>query len=83
MGHVLDNLPQDIMTRWHRLRGFTALDSGTDHAGIATQNVVERQLAKEDIVKGAGAREFLRRVWANREKHGSLIIEQQTSRLFL
>ncbi len=50
MGHVLDNLAQDVMTRWHRMKGYAALwIPGTDHAGIATQNVVKRELAKQKI----------------------------------
>jgi valyl-tRNA synthetase len=78
MGHVLDNVPQDIMTRWHRMRGFSALwVPGTDHAGIATQNVVERQLAKEGLTaKELGREAFVERVWKWREKHGSIILEQ-------
>ena len=78
MGHVLDNVPQDIMTRWHRMRGFSALwVPGTDHAGIATQNVVERQLRKEgSSARDLGRDEFVRRVWEWREKHGSIIIQQ-------
>jgi valyl-tRNA synthetase len=78
MGHVLDNVPQDVMTRWHRMRGFAAVwIPGTDHAGIATQSVVKRQLEKEGIkMHDLGREEFLKRVWAFKEKHGSIIIEQ-------
>ena len=78
MGHVLDNIPQDVMTRWHRMRGFSAVwIPGTDHAGIATQNVVKRQLEKEGIkMADLGREEFLRRVWAWKEKHGDIIIAQ-------
>jgi valyl-tRNA synthetase len=78
MGHVLDNVPQDVMTRWHRMRGFAAVwIPGTDHAGIATQNVVKRQLEKEGIkMRDIGREEFLKRVWEFKEKHGSIIIEQ-------
>ena len=48
MGHALNNTIIDTMQRWHRMRGFNAVTvPGTDHAGIATQNVVERQIAKE------------------------------------
>src|SRR5947199_7985729 len=48
IGHALNNTILDTMTRWHRMRGFNALClPGTDHAGIATQNVVEREIAKE------------------------------------
>jgi valyl-tRNA synthetase len=78
MGHVLDNIPQDVMTRWHRMRGFAAVwIPGTDHAGIATQNVVKRHLEKEGIkMRDLGREEFLKRVWEFKEKHGSIIIEQ-------
>ncbi len=78
MGHVLDNVPQDVMTRWHRMRGYAAVwIPGTDHAGIATQNVVKRTLEKEGIkMRDLGREEFLKRVWAFKEKHGSIIIEQ-------
>jgi valyl-tRNA synthetase len=78
MGHVLDNIPQDVMTRWHRMRGFSAVwIPGTDHAGIATQNVVKRQLEKEGIrMRDLGRDEFLKRVWEWKEKHGHIIIQQ-------
>jgi len=78
MGHVLDNTPQDIMTRWHRMRGFSAVwIPGTDHAGIATQSVVKKKLEKEGIdIRDLGREEFVKRVWAFKEEHGSLIINQ-------
>lgn len=78
MGHVLDNIPQDVMTRWHRMRGFAAVwIPGTDHAGIATQSVVKRQLEKEGIkMHDLGREEFLKRVWQFKEKHGDIIIQQ-------
>lgn len=78
MGHVLDNVPQDIMTRWHRMRGFSAVwIPGTDHAGIATQSVVKRALDKEGIkIADLGREEFIKRVWAWKEKSGSTIVEQ-------
>lgn len=78
MGHVLDNVPQDVMTRWHRMRGYAAVwIPGTDHAGIATQNVVKRALEKEGIkMRDLGREEFLKHVWAFKEKHGSIIIDQ-------
>ncbi|MBN8548092.1 MAG: valine--tRNA ligase [Deltaproteobacteria bacterium] len=78
MGHVLDNVPQDVMTRWHRMRGYSAVwIPGTDHAGIATQNVVKKQLLKEGIkMQDIGREEFLKHVWKFKEKHGSIIIEQ-------
>ncbi len=78
MGHVLDNIPQDVMTRWHRMRGFAAVwIPGTDHAGIATQSVVKKQLEKEGInMRDLGRERFLERVWQWREKSGSTIIQQ-------
>lgn len=78
MGHVLDNVPQDIMTRWHRMRGYAAVwIPGTDHAGIATQNVVKRQLDKEGTSATEIGREaFMARVWEWREKHGGIIVNQ-------
>jgi valyl-tRNA synthetase len=78
MGHVLDNVPQDVMTRWHRMRGYAAVwIPGTDHAGIATQNVVKRKLEQEGIkIRDLGREEFLKRVWEFKEKHGSIIIQQ-------
>ena len=60
MGHALNNTILDAMTRWHRMRGFYALClPGTDHAGIATQNVVERELAKEGMTRQDLGREKL------------------------
>jgi valyl-tRNA synthetase len=50
VGHAFNNTLQDVLTRWHRMRGFDTLwQPGTDHAGIATQMVVERELAKSQI----------------------------------
>lgn len=65
MGHALDNTLQDILTRWHRMRGERALwMPGTDHAGIATQNVVERNLREKGLTKHDLGREaFLDEVW--------------------
>ncbi len=78
MGHALNNTIQDILIRARRLQGFEALwMPGTDHAGIATQNVVERQLAGQGLTrKDLGRDEFLKRVWGWKEKHGSTIIHQ-------
>jgi valyl-tRNA synthetase len=78
IGHALNNTLQDLLTRWHRMRGFDVLwVPGCDHAGIATQNVVERELAKEG--KGRddlGREEFLKRVWKWKEASGSTIMRQ-------
>jgi len=65
MGHALDNTLQDILIRWHRMRGDKTLwMPGTDHAGIATQNVVERQLREKGLTKfDLGREAFLKEVW--------------------
>ncbi len=78
MGHALNNTLQDILIRYHRLAGFEALwMPGTDHAGIATQNVVEKQLAAEGTDRHAVGREaFIERVWKWREESGGTIINQ-------
>jgi valyl-tRNA synthetase len=78
MGHMLDHTEIDITTRWHRMRGFNTLWlPGTDHAGIATQMVVERELAKEGLSRlGLGREEFERRVWAWKEQYGDRIKRQ-------
>jgi valyl-tRNA synthetase len=78
MGHALNNTLQDILARWKRMCGYEVLwMPGTDHAGIATQNVVERQLAAEGLDRHAiGREEFIDRVWKWREESGGQIIEQ-------
>ncbi|MCL2790037.1 MAG: valine--tRNA ligase [Desulfobulbus sp.] len=78
IGHALNNTLQDILVRYHRMRGDNTLwVPGTDHAGIATQNVVERQLASEQLSRHALGREkFIERVWAWREEKGGTIINQ-------
>jgi valyl-tRNA synthetase len=78
MGHALNNTLQDILCRYKRLRGFEVLwVPGTDHAGIATQNVVERQLGMEGLTRhGIGREEFLKRVWEWRARFGGIIINQ-------
>ena len=78
MGHALNNTLQDIVVRFKRMSGFNTLWlPGTDHAGIATQNVVERDLAKEGTsAEKIGRDEFIKRVWEWKEKSGGLIIEQ-------
>jgi len=78
MGHALNDTIQDILIRYHRLRGYNTLwIVGTDHAGIATQNKVEGQLADEGLRKEDLGREaFEERVWAWREEYGSTIIHQ-------
>ena len=66
MGHALNNTLQDILVRYKRMKGFVTLwMPGTDHAGIATQNVVEKQLAREGKKRqDLGREEFLKRLWA-------------------
>ncbi len=78
MGHALNNTLQDILIRYKRMCGFEALwMPGTDHAGIATQNVVEKALKEEGLTRHALGREkFLERVWKWREKYGNTIIRQ-------
>jgi valyl-tRNA synthetase len=78
MGHALNNTLQDILVRFKRMDGFDALwMPGTDHAGIATQNVVERQLAAEGKDRHALGREaFIKRVWEWKAKSGGQIITQ-------
>ena len=78
MGHALDNTLQDILIRYKRMKGFKALwVPGTDHAGIATQNVVEKDLSKEKKRKeDIGREQFLERVWAWKEKFGGTITSQ-------
>ena len=78
VGHALNNTLQDILIRWHRMRGDATLwQPGTDHAGIATQNVVERQLLAEGTSRARlGRKAFVGRVWAWRKESGGRIIEQ-------
>ena len=78
MGHALNNTLQDIIIRFKRMQGYNTLwMPGTDHAGIATQNVVEQQLLKEGTSRHELGREkFIARVWEWREKYGSVIINQ-------
>jgi len=78
MGHALNNTMQDILCRYRRLRGDNVLwMPGTDHAGIATQNVVEKSLAKEGTKRQQLGREkFIEEVWKWREEYGSAIIGQ-------
>jgi len=79
MGHALNNTLQDILVRFERMRGRDVLwQPGTDHAGIATQMVVERQLAadKQPSRRELGREEFLKRVWAWKDESGGTIINQ-------
>ncbi len=78
MGHALNNTLQDILCRYRRLRGDNVLwMPGTDHAGIATQNVVEKKLASEGKDRHhLGREKFIEAVWKWRDKYGSAIINQ-------
>ncbi|MBS3908730.1 MAG: valine--tRNA ligase [Actinobacteria bacterium] len=78
MGHALNNTLQDIAIRKHRMEGDSTLWlPGTDHAGIATQNVVERQLAQEGLTRhDVGRDDFIRRTWEWRDRYGGRIINQ-------
>ena len=79
MGHGLNNTLQDIVVRYHRMKGDNTLWlTGTDHAGIATQNVVERQLKKEGKSRNDLGREaFIERTWQVKEAHHDIIVKQQ------
>ena len=78
IGHALNNTLQDILVRWKRMEGFNVLwQPGTDHAGIATQVVVERQLAEEGLTREAVGRDaFVQRVWKWKEESGGTILRQ-------
>lgn len=78
MGHALNNTLQDVIIRHQRMKGIPTLwVPGTDHAGIATQNVVERQLKKEGLRRqDIGREKFLERTWAVKEKHHDIIKKQ-------
>ncbi|MDP6657062.1 MAG: valine--tRNA ligase [Nitrospinaceae bacterium] len=78
IGHAFNSTLQDILIRWKRMQGFAALwQPGTDHAGIATQNVVERQLHGENTTRQElGREEFVKRVWKWRDESGGAINHQ-------
>jgi len=78
IGHAFNNTLQDILTRWHRMKGFNTLwQPGTDHAGIATQNVVEKQLKAEGLNRQDLGREaFIDKVWKWKEESGGTIEKQ-------
>ncbi len=78
MGHALNGSMQDALVRMNRMRGRNALwILGTDHAGIATQSVVEKMLRAEGVSRhDLGREEFVKRVWEWREEYGSRIVEQ-------
>jgi valyl-tRNA synthetase len=80
LGHVLNNTIQDILARLARMQGKAVLWlPGTDHAGIATQTVVEKTLRKQGVIKhrdDLGREKFLEKMWEWKEKHGGIIIQQ-------
>ncbi|MFA5193296.1 MAG: valine--tRNA ligase, partial [Verrucomicrobiia bacterium] len=80
MGHVLNNALQDILCRRKRMQGFEVLWlPGTDHAGIATQTVVERTLRKQGVIRhrnDLGREKLVAKIWEWKEKHGGIIIQQ-------
>jgi valyl-tRNA synthetase len=78
MGHALNTVVQDILIRWRRMQGFKTLWlPGTDHAGIATQNVVEKKLKKEGKTRfDLGREKFIKEVWDWKEKYGDIILNQ-------
>jgi valyl-tRNA synthetase len=78
MGHMLNQTQMDIIVRWHRMRGYVALWlPGTDHAGIATQMMVERQLATEGKKRrDMGREKFIERVWEWKRHYGGAILDQ-------
>ena len=78
MGHALNNSLQDVLIRYHRMNGFETLwQPGTDHAGIATQAIVEKNLAKENINKNdIGRDKFLEKVGEWKKESDGLILDQ-------
>ena len=78
LGHALDHTLQDTLIRWKRMKGFNALWlPGTDHAGIATQSVVERELKKENLTRHQlGRKAFEARVWDWKHQYGDRIVSQ-------
>ena len=78
MGHALEHATSDVLVRYKRMQGFKTLWlPGTDHAGIATQNVVEKELKKQGISRhDLGREKFLEKVWEWKEKYGNIILDQ-------
>ena len=78
MGHALNNTLQDILSRYKRMKGYNVLwQPGTDHAGIATQNVVEKDLAAKGMDRHqVGRDKFIEMVWEWRERYGGMILNQ-------
>src|SRR3989338_4313875 len=78
MGHALNAVIQDILIRKKRMEGYKTLWlPGTDHAGIATQNVVEKELKKQNLTRhDLGREKFLEKIWERKEKYGDIILNQ-------
>ena len=78
MGHALNNSIQDLLTRFHRMNNFETLwQPGTDHAGIATQSLVEQKLSTQNLKKNEIGREkFIKKVWEWKKEYGDIIITQ-------
>ena len=78
MGHALNNSIQDLLTRFHRMNNFETLwQPGTDHAGIATQALVEKKLSDQNIKKNdLGREKFIKKVWEWKNEYGDIIINQ-------
>jgi len=78
MGHSLDNTISDILIRYYRMKGYKALwFPGTDHAGIATQYVVEKELKKKGLGRfDLGREKFIEKVWKWKREYGNIILEQ-------
>ena len=78
MGHALNNSLQDVLTRYHRMNNFETLwQPGTDHAGIATQALVEKNLKEKNIDKNKiGRQKFIKKVWEWKDNYGEKIINQ-------
>jgi len=78
MGHALNNSIQDLIVRYHRMNNFETLwQPGTDHAGIATQALVEKKLSSENINKNdLGRKKFIKKVWEWKDQYGDIIINQ-------
>ena len=80
MGHAMDNVMQDLLVRWHRMRGFNTLwMPGTDHAGIATQAVIEKRLKElEGLTRhDIGREQLVERIWRWKDQYEARIVEQQ------
>ena len=78
MGHALNNSLQDVLVRFNRMKGLETLwQPGTDHAGIATQAVVENNLLEEGIKKNdLGREKFIKKIWDWKEESGGIILDQ-------